>query len=75
MMNIGKVMQLKGAWEKFTANHPKFQPFLQAVSQNGLVEDTIYEMKVTTPDGQTLQTNIKLKKEDIDLLLSLKELV
>lgn len=66
---------MKSAWETFSANHPKFLPFLRAVGQNGAKEGCIYEITVTTPEGQTLTTNLKLKEEDIELIRNLKDMI
>ena len=75
MINPAKILQMKSAWETFSANHPKFLPFLRAVGQNGAKEGCIYEITVTTPEGQTLTTNLKLKEEDIELIKNLKDMV
>ena len=75
MFNPMKLMQLKSAWDRFSANHPKFMPFLKAVGQNGAREGCIYEITVTTPEGQSMTTNLKLKAEDIELLQSLKSMM
>ncbi len=72
MINPGKLMQFKSAWDKFNANHPRFQPFLKAVGQNGVKEGCIYEITVISPEGQRITTNLKLKEEDIALFESLK---
>ena len=39
-MNISAIWKLKGAWEKFTANHPKFPLFLDAIQRKGVTEGT-----------------------------------
>ena len=75
MFNPAKVLQLKSAWDRFNANHPRFQPFLKAVGRDGVREGCIYEITVTTPEGQTTTTNIKLQQDDIELLNSLKSLM
>jgi len=75
VINPAKILQMKSAWETFSANHPKFLPFLRAVGQNGAKEGCIYEITVTTPEGQTLTTNLKLKEEDIELIRNLKDMI
>ena len=48
---------------------------MAAAAQPGvLAEDTIIEMKITTADGRSLETNLKIKKSDIDLFHQLKEM-
>lgn len=73
-MDIMKMMKIKGAWDKFQKNHPKFVPFLNAVSQNGVTEGTIMELTVTTPDGKSLSTNIKVQSSDLELLEQIKSM-
>ena len=69
-MNFGGMLQLKNAWNTFTGNHPKFPRFLQAAG-SCIGKDTIIEIKVTTAEGRVLETNLKVKESDIDLLKSL----
>ena len=56
-MNLGNLMQLKNSWATFTRNHPKFPKFLQ--------------IKVTTPEGKTIETNLKVRESDIELVRNL----
>ena len=70
-MNIGKLMQLKGELDGFKSRHPKFPLFLKAVQQRALTEGTLMEIKVTTPDGQTLTSNLRLTQEDLDVISTL----
>ena len=61
--------------DRFRANHPKIFPmFLRAVSQDALVEGTIIEINVTTPEGKKYCTNVKLKADDMELFDSLKSM-
>ena len=57
MINPMKLMKIKNAWSRFAANHPKFPLFLNAIVKKGIQEETIFEFKVTYPDGQQLVTN------------------
>lgn len=66
-MNLMNLMQLKEAWDTFKGNHPKFPLFLKAVSTNSLKEQTVVEIKVTSPDGKALTTNLKLTASDLEL--------
>ena len=65
MINPMKLMKIKNAWSRFAANHPKFPLFLNAIVKKGIQEETIFEFKVTYPDGQQLVTNMRLRAEDI----------
>ncbi len=75
-INPMKLMQLKGIWDKFSARHPKLQPFFQAVGREAMEEGTIFELTVTLPDGRSLKTNMKMTAEDVqavrDLLSAVK---
>ena len=56
-MNFNQITMLskmKNAMDTFRRNHPKFPLFLNAVSQDALVEGTIIEINVTTPEGDLL---------------------
>ena len=69
-MNLGKLMQLKNSWATFTRNHPKFPKFLQAAS-TAVKEDTLIEIKITTAEGKVIETNLKVKASDIELVKNL----
>ena len=66
-INPLKLLQLKSAWERFKSNHTRFPLFLSAVSKRGIKEGTVIEFKVTTPEGEELVSNIKIKQSDIAL--------
>lgn len=70
-MNPMKLLQLKSAWERFTGNHPKFPKYLSAVCQRGVKEGTLIEFKVTTPEGEELSANVRLKADDMELFKEL----
>lgn len=69
-MNLGNLMQLKNSWAAFTRNHPKFPKFLQAAS-TAVKEDTLIEIKITTAEGKVIETNLKVKASDIELVKNL----
>ena len=69
-MNLGNLMQLKNSWTTFTQNHPKFPKFLQAAS-TAVKEDTLIEIKITTTEGKVIETNLKVKPSDIELVKNL----
>lgn len=72
-MNLMNLMQLKDAWSAFKGNHPKFPLFLKATSENSMKEGSIVEIRVTSPDGKTLTSNVKLKASDLALFDQLKD--
>lgn len=67
-------MKIMGAKNKFTANHPKFAAFLNAVFSGGVEEGTIIEITVTKPGQNPVTSNIKVQQSDLELLQELKEL-
>lgn len=69
------LQQLKSGMDRFRANHPKFPLFLKAVSQDALVEGTLIEINVTTPDGRDYCSNIRLKADDMELINTFKGMV
>lgn len=71
-MNLMNLMQLKEAWSIFKDNHPKFPLFLKAASESALKEGSMIEIHVTSPEGKTLTTNMKLKVSDLELIEQLK---
>ncbi len=74
MINPAKLFKLKGYWETFAGNHPRFPQFMKAVQSTGIEEGTVIEISVTTTDGKTLSTNVKVSASDKDLLNELTEL-
>lgn len=69
-MNLGNLMQLKNSWATFTQNHPKFPKFLKAAG-TAVKEDTLIEIKITTAEGKVIETNLKVKASDIELVKNL----
>ena len=72
-MNIGNMMKIISAWSTFKKNHPKFPAFCQAVSRKGIREGSIIEITFTTPEGEKIETNLKVKDSDLELLKQLSE--
>lgn len=73
-MDPMKLFQMKGMWDNFVRNHPKFPLFMSAVAQKGLKEDSIFEITVTTPEGEKISSNLKLSAQDIQMLQQVKNL-
>jgi hypothetical protein len=65
-MNPMMLMQLQQRIQTFQQDHPKFVPFMMALKDNALEEGSVFAMKVTTPDGRTIESNIKLTANDIE---------
>lgn len=67
MINPASIFKMKGAWEKFTANHPRVPAFMQAASQGMLSEGSIIDLTIVAPDGRKIQTNVRLTESDMEL--------
>ena len=74
MDDMGTMMKLMNAWRTFTANHPKFPAFMSAVSRRGITEGSIIEMSVTFPDGEKMETNLKVSASDLELVEQIRAL-
>lgn len=74
MINPAMLIKVKGMWDRFKNDHPKFPRFLQAMASQKMEEGTILEMNVIRPNGDTLATNIRLTASDLELLEQLKQL-
>lgn len=72
-MNPMAIMKMKGMLDKFKANHPKVPMFFQSASQC-VGEGSVIDINVTTADGKNICTNMKVTKEDLELIAQLKEL-
>lgn len=72
MLDIGTMMKIKGAWDTFTRNHPKFMPFMRAVTADGIQEGTIIEMKVVSAQGKEYNTNLKITASDLELFAQMR---
>lgn len=70
-LGLGDVMKIKGAWDKFTRNHPKFPAFLNAAKAKGVYEGTVIGITITGPEGESLTTNVKVTEEDLELFNTL----
>ena len=73
-MDMGNMMKIMGAWNTFKKNHPKFPAFCRAVASRGIREDTIIEISITSPEGEKIETNIKVKASDLELMRELSQM-
>ncbi len=72
--NMGQMLKVMTAWNKFKSNHPKFPAFLSAVRKRGFKENMVIEVIITEPEGEKIETSIKLSASDIELLAELKSM-
>lgn len=71
MINPAMLMKMKGYWNRFIENHPKLPQFFQAAKIMGAQEGTVIEVTITSPDGKTISSNIKLKDTDVEMMQEL----
>ena len=71
-MDISSLMKLREAWNTFSANHPKFPGFVEAIKARGIPEGSVVEMSVKYPDGAVIKTNVKVTQSDTELLGMIK---
>lgn len=64
-MDLSMILGLKSKLETLKNNHPKFFAFLNAVKAKGVKEGSIFEIKVTTPEGEVMETAIKVTASDV----------
>lgn len=72
-MNFQSLLQLKSLWQRFTNQHPKFPAFLRAAGP-ALTEGSVIAFTITTPDGKTIESNLKVTATDLELVDSLKQM-
>ena len=71
-MNPMDMMRLGSLWKEFQMRHPKVPKFLKAASRPGVLEEgTVIEIKIVPPNGDGMTTNIRVTREDLELLKSL----
>jgi len=73
-LGLGDLWKLKSGWDKFCRNHPKFPMFMNAVKAKGVPVDTVMGLSVIYPDGEKLETNIKITPEDLALFQELSQM-
>lgn len=73
-MDFKMLLKLKGIWDKFTKNHPKFPSFIKEFQKRGLKEGSIIDLKITYPDNVEIEANIKLCAEDLAIIEELKSM-
>ena len=71
MMNPKTLMQLKPLLQKFQNNHPKVPQFFKAAS-GSVDENSLIEISLTTSQGKTLCTNMRVTADDLRLLQALQ---
>ena len=74
MMNPMDILKLKDRFSRFSADHPKVGPFFSVIGQRAMVPGSVFELKVTDPDGREYVSNIRLNENDIETIRTIMEL-
>lgn len=74
MFNPANLFKIKESINRFNVNHPKFGAFLNAASRDAIKEGSIITISVKAPDRDEIVTNLKVNKEDLELIEELKAL-
>ncbi len=67
-MNPKMMMQAAQRIRLFHSQHPRFGMFLKDVGENAVRPGTIFEVKVTDPEGKEYISNIRLTAEDVETI-------
>ena len=71
-LNPMQLLKIKGLWDGFTKRHPKFPAFLRVMTQGAITEGSVLEITVTTAEGKVISSNIKVTKEDMEMVEALR---
>jgi hypothetical protein len=73
-VNPKNIMKLRERLGIFQSQHPRVQPFLKDAFSGGVLEGSVIELKVTSPEGRSCITNIRLTQEDVETINMIREL-
>ena len=73
-INPMQVLKLKDQLKAFTGRQPGCTSFVRAIRRKGLPEDSVLDLTITSPDGKTMSTNLRLSAEDIAFVRTISEL-
>ena len=73
-INPMQIVKLKSQLNDFRKRHPGFTSFVRAVRRKGVAENSVLEVKITAPDGETMSTNFRVSAEALDFIRMISEL-
>ena len=73
-MNPLEALQLKSRFDHFAKQHPKVVAFM-AENHQELREGAVLELRIKSPEGRNVVTNMRLSADDEELLRILKEFI
>ncbi len=74
MINPADLFKVRSAASQFNANHPKLLPFFGAAKSKAMTPGSVIEIAVIDPDGERIETNLKVKDTDIEFINLLLEI-
>lgn len=72
-MNPMQLMKLKGNFGDFKKRHQMLTKFVHKVGGN-MENGTVIEIAVTSPEGETVKTNMKVTPEDVSFFETIRKL-
>ena len=74
-MNPAALIKLHHMFKKFEERHPGVVNFTtKELMRDEIPEGSIFELSLTRPGEKSVATNMRLTKEDIEMLKALQEL-
>lgn len=73
-MNPQAMMMFMSLFNGFKQRHPKFVSFTGDIMKSDIPEGSVLELSITKPEEQKITTNIKVTKEDLELIETLKSM-
>ena len=74
MANPADMMKMISMFREFQARHPKIVAFMQNEVISGVPEGSVFEVSMTKPGAETMTTNLKITKEDLELFEQMKKM-
>lgn len=74
MPNPADLMKLMGMRNKFTNAHPRFVAFLNDITRQGVSEGDVIEVSLIKSDGTKTTANLKVNKDDVEMVNDIKNM-
>lgn len=73
-MNPASVIKLMGMKNEFENRHPRAVSFVENELLGEIPEGTVLEISLTRPNQKTVTANMRVTREDLEMLQELKQL-
>ena len=73
-MNPAMIMRMMEIRSKFKKNHPKFTAFFERIISQHVMEGDVIEITVTRPGQDPITSNMRVTKEDLELIEEIKNI-